>query len=263
MEIKLTNYNYNENMINLNIKSATIIGITGKETKKLIDLLSLTKLGKGIFEIDGEKITNDTIYQYKKKISLITNELPIYPFIETLKDLMYYTIIKYNLTMRDQEKKIEDALKIVGLDESYLLRRITTLSASEKKLVQISISLLSNPELIIAIEPFKNLDLKKEKKLKMLLNRLRDQFKKTIIIITDDSNILYKYTDELILVKKNKVFLTGKTQNIYKRVDFLRKNSFEIPEIVEFTYLAKKKKKIKLDYHKDIRDIIKDIYKHI
>ena len=97
----------------------------------------------------------------------------------------------------------------------------------------------------------------------MLFSRLKEQFKKTIIIVTNDSNILYKYTDELILVKKNRIFLTGKTQNIYKRVDFLRKNGFEIPEIVEFTYLAKKKKKIKLDYHKDIRDIIKDIYKHI
>lgn len=263
MEMKFKNYNYNENTINLDIKNATIIGITGKKTEQLIDLLSLTMLGKGVFEINGEKITNDTIYKYKKKISLITKEFPIYPFIETLKDLMYYTIIKYNLIMRDQEKKIEDALKIVGLDESYLTRKINTLSTTEKKLIQISISLLSNPDLIITIEPFNNLDLTKEKKLKMLFNRLKEQFKKTIIIVTNDSNILYKYTDELILVKKNRIFLTGKTQNIYKRVDFLRKNGFEIPEIVEFTYLAKKKKKIKLDYHKDIRDIIKDIYKHI
>ena len=40
-------------------------------------------------------------------------------------------------------------------------------------------------------------------------------------------------------------------------------NKFSIPEIIEFTYLAKKKKSVKIDYHKDIRDIIKDIYKHV
>ena len=29
------------------------------------------------------------------------------------------------------------------------------------------------------------------------------------------------------------------------------------------TYLARKDKEVKIDYHKDIRDIIKDIYKHV
>ena len=50
---------------------------------------------------------------------------------------------------------------------------------------------------------------------------------------------------------------------IYQRVDFLKRNKFDVPEIIEFTYLAKKKKAVKIDYHKDIRDIIKDIYKHV
>ena len=43
----------------------------------------------------------------------------------------------------------------------------------------------------------------------------------------------------------------------------LRKSTFDIPDIVEFTHKAKKTKKVKIDYHKDIRDIIKDIYKHV
>ena len=48
-----------------------------------------------------------------------------------------------------------------------------------------------------------------------------------------------------------------------QREDFLKKNRINITKIVEFTYLAKKKKNIKIDYHKDVRDIIKDIYKHV
>ena len=42
----------------------------------------------------------------------------------------------------------------------------------------------------------------------------------------------------------------------------LEKNNIEVPEIVQITYLAKKKD-VRIDYHKDIRDIIKDIYKHV
>ena len=43
----------------------------------------------------------------------------------------------------------------------------------------------------------------------------------------------------------------------------MKRNKIDIPEIIEFTYLAKKQKNVKIDYHKDIRDIIKDIYKHV
>ena len=126
-----------------------------------------------------------------------------------------------------------------------------------------ALALLSNPEIIIIEEPFKWLDKQNEKKLIMLLQRLRDQFKKTIIVSSQDSEILYKYTNTMLFIKNGNIVLTGPTKDCYIRVDFLKKNKFHIPEIVEFTHIAKKNKDVKIDYHKDVRDIIKDIYKHI
>ena len=67
----------------------------------------------------------------------------------------------------------------------------------------------------------------------------------------------------MIFLKNDEIFLTGKTNDVYLRVDYLKRNKFEIPDIVEFTYIARKKKEVRIDYHKDVRDIIKDIYKHI
>ena len=67
----------------------------------------------------------------------------------------------------------------------------------------------------------------------------------------------------MIFVKNNKVLLEGKTDEVYQRVNYLQRNGFDIPDIVLFTYLARKKKNVNISYHKDIRDIIKDIYKHI
>lgn len=77
----------------------------------------------------------------------------------------------------------------------------------------------------------------------MLINKLKDNYHKTIVFATTNSETLYKYTDELILLKNNTIFLTGNTKEIYKRVDYLSKNNFEIPDIVLFTYKAKKKKR--------------------
>lgn len=263
MEIKFVNYTYNDNIIDLGILNHTITGITGNTKQELFDLLSLKKQGKGQLTIDNIKITKDNISNYKKKISVVKKELDNMNFILTVRDLMNYTIRVYNLSIKDCEKKIKDSLKIVGLEEKYLNKKIVTLSASEKKLVQYAICLISNPELIIIDEPFKYLDNKNEKKVLMLLQRLKEQFNINIILISDDCEILYKYTDNIIISKNGKIIAQGNTTNVYQRVDFMKRNKIDIPEIIEFTYLAKKQKNVKIDYHKDIRDIIKDIYKHV
>ena len=92
---------------------------------------------------------------------------------------------------------------------------------------------------------------------------MQDQYKKVIIIITNNSNYIYKYTKRAIIVKNGQILLDGPTKDIYERVSYLKKNGLEIPYIVEFTNRAKKEKKVRIEYHKDIRDLIKDIYKHV
>ena len=105
--------------------------------------------------------------------------------------------------------------------------------------------------------------MKNEKRIVMLLNKMKDQYQKTIIIVSNNTDKIYKYTSHLIIFKNEKILIEGNTINIYIKIPFLTKNKIEIPEIVEFTYLANKQKNANLEYHKDIRDIIKDIYKHV
>ena len=261
MEIKFTNYNHKQNYLNFEIGQSEIIGITGKTKEELIDIISLRKINKGTITIDSKKITKDKINEYRKKISIIEKNLNTHHL--DVQNLINEYVIRNKLIIKNPDKKIEDSLKIVGLSIEILKRKIKTLSTSETKLLQISISLLSNPEILIIEEPFKFIDKQIEKKLITLFRRLKDQFYKTIIFISDDSNILHKYTTKIFFIKNSSIVLSGKTEEEYLKVDFLVKNKFEIPDIVEFTCLAKKKKQVKIDYHKDIRDIIKDIYKHI
>ena len=176
---------------------------------------------------------------------------------------MEFIIKYYKLTIKDPNKKILDSLKIVGLSNDYLEKNITSLSNSELKLIQLAISLLSNPDIILLDEPFINLDTKNEKKILVLLNKLKDHYKKTIVIASHDSNMLYKYTSKIIIIKNNKILIEGKTKEVYEKVAYLIRNKIEIPDIVMFTYKAKHDKNIHIDYHRDIRDLIKDIYKHV
>lgn len=263
MELEFKNYQYNNELLNFTIKEDSFNGITGKDKDALISVIKLSRNYKGQIFIDKEELSKDNLSKYQKKIDVVKEELEYASFTENVYQLLAYEIRKKNLILKDTEKKIRDSLKIVELDSSLLERNVHSLSTSEQKLLQIAISLLSNPDLIILKEPFKNLDLKNEKKVLSLLQKIKELYHKTIVFVSNDTEKLYRYTNHLILFKNSKIITQGNTSDIFQRVDFLKRNNITIPQIVEFTYIAKKKKNVKLDYHKDIRDIIKDIYKHV
>ena len=227
--------------IDINIKEKTITGIITDTKEDII-----------------ESIKNKSI----QKIVVVKEDYLSSSFLIKVYEYMYYEIRRKRLILKNPKKKIDDSLRIVGLDNSYLNRNVNSLSSSEKILVILAISLLANPDIIILNDLFKYFDKVNEKKLMMLLEKIRDQYNKTIILINDDSEILYKYTKYLV-IKKNNLFIEGDTNKLFQRVDFLHKNNIKVPEIIELTHLIKKKKKVKLEYHKDVRDILKDIYKHV
>ena len=214
----------------------------------------------GIITDDKNLIIN--LLSEKDKVSIIREDFEYNYFDITIYDYMVGEIEKKNLVLKDKAKKIIDSLKIVGLSKIDITRCVITLSESEKKLLQIAISLLSNPNIIVFEEPFNKLDTKSQKRLIIFFQMIKEKYNKTIIFITNNSEILYKYADYIVIIKNNKVISNGKKE-IFEDVDLLTTNGVSIPEIVEFTYKAKKKYNIKIDYHNDIRDIIKDIYKHV
>ncbi|MBQ6324225.1 MAG: ATP-binding cassette domain-containing protein [Bacilli bacterium] len=201
--------------------------------------------------------------EYRKKISIVKRIHNNRYYNRNNYSLMLLEIKNNSLILKDEEKKIKDSLKIVGLKQNILNKNYYELSASEKELFHLALALLHNTEILIIENPFLGLDLKNEKRLSLLFRKMKDEYNKTIIFISNDSELLYKYTDYLIILKNDIVLLEGKTTELYKNISILKRNKIEIPKIVKITYLVKKNKGIKIDYHKDVRDIIKDIYKHV
>jgi len=259
MEIKYKE----ENGLNFTINNNEINGIYGTNKEEIIDQIYLKKNTKGTVLINQEELLSKERNRYKNKMFIVEEEMNSHNLQQKVYECMYQEIIRRKLTLKDPKKKIIDSLKIVDLDITYLNRNIKDLSASEKKLLQIGICLMNNPEVIILKEPFKKMDKKMERRVFLFFQKIKELYDKTFIIVSDDSNKLYQYTTHIIIEKNHKVLIEGKTEEVYQKVDFLIKNRISVPEIVLFTYKAKKEKKVKIDYHKDIRDLIKDIYKHV
>lgn len=253
MEIK-------NNELIFHLEEKEINGITGNQLNEVEDLIMFNS--KDI-EVNRKKVEGKDKYRIQKEIEVIDEYIEIDNYYKNIYDWLWNQIKKKELYPKDIVKKIKDAVKIVGLDEEILERGLLECSSSEKKLLQISSALLSNPEIIILKEPFKTLDINNKKRLKLLLSKFVEKYHKLIIIISNNANYLYEVTNHLIIIKKNKLIIEGSTSKVYEEVSLLKKNKINIPDIVEITYLARTSKNIKIDYHKDVRDIIKDIYKHV
>lgn len=258
MEIK---YKSVKNNLNFTIKDQQINGITGSNTENINDIIRVRDSGEGKILADGKELKD--IASYIKEIKVVTERFPENVHNASLFEYMLQEIRHYNIYPKNINKKIVDSLKIVGLKEELLERNIYSCSTAEKKMIQIAIALLTNPSVIILEEPFNCLDFKNTKRLVLLFRKMKEQYHKTIIIISNDPEILYKYTDHLIIYINGKILDEGQTDKVYTNVDMLRRHKIKVPELVEFTYKARTNKNIKIDYHKDIRDLIKDIYKHV
>lgn len=111
--------------------------------------------------------------------------------------------------------KILDALHSVGiktgesqeyhLERHILNRPIGMLSGGELQRVLIAWSLISNPDVLLFDEPTAGIDIGGEGTIYTLLHKLQQSKELTIILISHDLNIVYKYADNVICLNKQMI----------------------------------------------------------
>lgn len=269
MEITLKNIGYRYknkkllNHINLKIQDNHITGITGKYKSLLCEIIDATKQpSSGHVLIDTTLSNKDNLKWVRKEVSVIHQNYQDQFFTDNVKEEFLFLISRLDYKPRDKNKKIEQALLLVGLDKNYLKKKISTLSSGEKKLLQVAICLVHNPNIIIFDEPFVELDLINQRKLVKLIKMLKEKYQKTVIISSNNSDMLYELTDDIVILKDDHILAADSTIKVYQNIKLLEANDIEMPYLITFTKLAKSKK-VKLAYHRDIRDLIKDVYKHV
>lgn len=264
IELRKVNYKYKNKTIfrNLNIKidSSSIIGVVGDNKSTFLSILDLVKKYDGDILIDNN-LVNHNINLYRKNIALVSQNNS---FFTNVVKYEFKFIAKYH-HVRDSilDSRISDSLKMVTLDDSYLNRKIDTLSSSELFLFKLACNLFLNPKVILIDDGFNSLDEKTLKYVINLLKRLNKSKGRIIIIASNDVDFIYSFTKKVIVLKNQSIAIFDDVKKVFSDINFLNNNQVDIPYLVDFTYRVKKDKKVKLSYHTDILDLIKDVYKHV
>jgi len=249
--------------LSLILSPGKIIGVTGTNKTEFLKTLNYLLPVEGNATCKEMAYTKDNQYEIRKNMSYVEQKFQGYSFLETVEEQILFLLRHNCLTIEEPRKKILAAFKMVGLKESDLEKKLIVLSNSEKKQLQLAIALLSNPRILLLDEPFLYLDAKTQKKLERLFIKLKERYHKTIVIASSNSNMLYQLTEEMYFLKNGTILKKGKTTTLYQNVNFLERYHYEVPPLAKFTSQSVKEKGAKLEYHKDIRDLIKDIYKHV
>lgn len=249
VSVSLSDYKFKN--LSFNIAEKKITFVVGKGGKSL--LLSLIN---GDIPYEGEIIKNI------KSVYFLKQNPAEFFFCNTIYAEILFEIKKRKIKC-DYDKKIISALKMVGLDKSFLNRSPFEISRGEQKKVALAKALACNPRLFILDEPFTNLDYASKKNLIKLFRMMKLRYGKTFIIASNDTDVALELADEVIGIKDGEVIFKGNKFDLFTNHQLLEKYNIFEPEIVKFINLVKDSKGINLGYRDDINDLMKDIYRFV
>ena len=152
-----------------------------------------------------------------KKIAMIfqgaMNTLdPVYTIGDQMKEILEQHCFKD----RNIEEKISVSLEQVGLDRSTAKRYPHELSGGMKQRVIISMSLLLEPDVVIADEPTTALDVLVQRQIIDLLKKLKKERGMVIILITHDLAIISEIADRIGIMYAGQMVEFGNVDDVYK-----------------------------------------------
>lgn len=278
MEITFNNVTYKENVrtplektylknFSYTFTSGKVYSIIGDSDsgKEKIGLLinAVNKPHIGTIKIgkylnDGKYIKN--INGLRMNVGYLKENPNEFLFNKIVKSELEFGLKYFKYKLNKKNIRISEALKLVGLNEEYLKRRIDSLNISEKKKVSLASILIFNPSVIILEEPSLFLNYRDNEKLIKLIKLLKDKYNKTIILISKDTNLSYKVSDEIILLNKGSMVYAG-NKSILEDEKVLNNINVDVPEIVKFINISNKFD-ANLTYTSNILDLIKEVYRN-
>ena len=209
--------------VSLEIKDndfVAIVGETGSGKSTLAQMFNAL-----LVPDKGDVLVNDYVINYKnrksrklrglrKQVGLVF-QFPEYQlFEETVEKDVAFGVKNFGVKGEEAIKRAHEALKQVGLDESYSKRAPFDLSGGEKRKVAIAGILAINPDILIFDEPTAGFDPQSSKDLMNLITEFHNNGK-TIIIITHDMDLVNTYTKRVVMLERGQVTFDGTPNELF------------------------------------------------
>jgi len=172
---------------------AALVGPSGSGKSTLLNLIGgLDEPDEGHIALAGRNLTSMSSAEMsdfrRDHIGFIFQSYNLIPVLSAAENIEYIMLLQ-GLAARDRRKRVDEMLKMVGLD-GLGHRRPAELSGGQQQRVAVARAMASSPEIILADEPTANLDSKTGVALLETMRELNENEGVTFLFSTHDQKII-------------------------------------------------------------------------
>ena len=200
--------------INLSIPEGKIFGLlgpngAGKTTLiRIINRITIPNEGQVLFK--GNPITQRDV----EKIGYMPEERGLYRKMKVGEQAMYLAELK-GMSTRDAMNGLKDWFVRFGI-QSWWDKKVEELSKGMAQKVQFITTVVHKPSLMILDEPFSGFDPVNAEVIRQEILRLKEEGA-TIILSTHNMESVEELCDEIALINKSRLVITGAVDDIRRR----------------------------------------------
>ncbi len=208
--------------VSVSVRQGTIFGLLGPNgagKTTLIRLINrISRPDKGVILLDGRPMTDGDV----QRIGYLPEERGLYKKMKVGEQAVYLAQLK-GLSRREAEKRLIQWFEKFEI-ASWWNRPVEELSKGMQQKVQFIVTVLHEPSLLIFDEPFSGFDPVNATLLKNEILALRKKGA-TVIFSTHNMASVEELCDDIALINKSKVVLSGSVSHIRRSYS---RNLFEV-----------------------------------
>jgi ABC-2 type transport system ATP-binding protein len=195
--------------ISLDIEKGEFFGLLGPngagKTTLINTIIGYLEPELGNVSIDGEDITIENT-QLRKKIGYVPQEIALYLELTAYQNLKIFGSI-FNLKGDELEKKINEVMELVQLTDRKK-DKVKDFSGGMKRRINLAVSLLHNPDIILCDEPTVGVDPQSRNAIFEMLHDLNKKGK-TILYTTHYMEEAERLCSRLAIIDNGKIIAKG------------------------------------------------------
>jgi phospholipid/cholesterol/gamma-HCH transport system ATP-binding protein len=213
----------NENLV--------VLGKSGSGKSVLIKcIVRLLFPDHGSIKVLGEDVSrlqSKELAALRQKIGFLFQSGALYDSMTIQQNLEFpLKRIRKNLSSKERNLKIEEALENVGLAHT-LHKMPSELSGGMRKRASLARTVVVDPLIMLYDEPTTGLDPVTSDEISALINDVQKKYKTSSIIITHDIECARATANRLIMLKDGEVYLEGSMAEFEKSDDALIRSFFK------------------------------------
>lgn len=184
-----------------------IIGPTGSGKSTLIRLLDAeeipTKGDVWVAGINVGQLRTSKVPFYRRHIGVVFQDFKLLERKTVFENVMYALEITH-MPSNEARQRVREVLKLVDLSEKAS-QYPDQLSGGQQQRAVIARAIANKPKILIADEPTGNLDPQKSGDIIRLLERINEEEKTTILMVTHDTSVVNTYRKRTIALENGHI----------------------------------------------------------